>query len=109
MFHLYLHWMAWKKVAVDSRQRREQMALQKDYMTVHLEGHWTARKRGVGMVSTTEGKGNSRGSSMAWKTVAKRALLMVAAKDAMKVQTKAGRRVAGWYSTLNDEGQSRRV
>jgi hypothetical protein len=44
---------------------------------------------------------------MAWKTVAKRALLMVAAKDAMKVQTKAGRRVAGWYSTLNDEGQSR--
>jgi hypothetical protein len=34
---------------------------------------------------------------------------MVAAKSAIKVQTKAGRRVAGRYSTLNDGGQSGRV
>jgi hypothetical protein len=52
------------------------------------------------MVSTAERrKAHLRGSLMAWKTVAKRALMMVLEKDARKVQKKAGRRVAGRYST----------
>ena len=40
-----------------------------------------------------------KGSSMVRKVVAKRVLPMVAAKDELKGQTKAGRRVTGWYST----------
>ena len=48
----------WKQYTSGSRQWQEQKPLQKDYMMVHLEGHWTANEeelRGGSNGGTSEG------------------------------------------------------